>query len=406
MFARTSETEEKKNIRTRLRDLHTHIHHLQTRFLQFIKEISGYRVVRVFRNYSAFSIVASSALLVSASNFAQGKDSNSLLFGYVNGDTASEISLSSKHRIAAQTSKKENLSLVPLASAVSRGGDPTQKDETSLLDIESLRLGNQVMLSSQMSAIAKDPEEDGGVKIYTVESGDTVSGIAAKNNITINTILWANDMDNVDQIKPGDQLFILPVAGLSYAVKSGDTIDTIAAKFKAEKDKIIAFNELPATGEIQAGDVIIIPDGKKDEIVRPANPAVGLERRQYATSAGGSATDISSGFRRLDGRAGAGHRFPYGYCTWYVAQKRYVPWSGNAGTWLYKAKALGYRTGRAPAVGAIVVTTENRYYGHVAIVEKVSGGNITVSEMNYTGWAKTDRRVLSASSRVIKGFIY
>jgi len=89
-----------------------------------------------------------------------------------------------------------------------------------------------------------------------------------------------------------------------------------------------------------------------------------------------------------------------------VAQKRYVPWSGNAGTWLYKAKALGYRTGRAPAVGAIVVTTENRYYGHVAIVEKVSGGNITVSEMNYIGWAKTDRRVLSATSRVIKGYIY
>ena len=154
---------------------------------------------------------------------------------------------------SAQTSKKENLSLVPLANT-GIGGDPTEKDETSLLDIEGRTLGNQVMLSSQMSAIAKDPEEDGGVKIYTVEQGDTVSGIAAKNSITVNTILWANDMDNVDQIKPGDQLYSLPVAGLSYAVKSGDTIDTIAAKFKAEKDKIIAFNELPANGEIEAGD--------------------------------------------------------------------------------------------------------------------------------------------------------
>ena len=406
LFARASETEEKKNRQTRLRDLHTHIHHLQTRLIQFIKEISGYRVVRVFRNYSAFSIVASSALLVSASNFTQGKDSNSLLFGYVSGATASEATLSSKHRIAAQTSKKENLSLVPLANT-GIGGDPTEKDETSLLDIEGRTLGNQVMLSSQMSAIAKDPEEDGGVKIYTVEQGDTVSGIAAKNSITVNTILWAHDIDNVDQIKPGYQLFILPVAGLSYAVKSGDTIDTIAAKFKAEKDKIIAFNELPANGEIEAGDTIIIPGGKKDEVA-PSNAASGstLERRQYATSAGGTAADISSGFRKLDGKAGTGHRFPYGYCTWYVAQKRYVPWSGNAGTWLYKAKALGYRTGRAPAVGAIVVTTENRYYGHVAIVEKVSGGNITVSEMNYIGWAKTDRRVLSAPSRVIKGYIY
>lgn len=405
VFFGTSEAEERIDVSDRLKDAHTRIHHLQTRFLQFIKEISGYRVVRVFRNYSAFSIVASSALLVSASNLTHGKDSESLLLGYVSGATASEESFSAKHRIAAQTNKEDNLSLVPLASASNRV-DPEQKDGTSLLDISSLALQNQVMLSTETSAITRDPEEDGGVKIYTVVSGDTVGGIATANGITINTVLWANDLDNVDQIKPGDQIFILPVAGLSYAIKSGDTIESIATTFKAEKEKIIAFNELPANGEITVGEVIIIPGGKKDEPVPSTASGSGLERRQYATPAGGTATDISSGFKKLDGKAGAGHRFPYGYCTWYVAQKRYVPWRGNAGTWLYQAKALGYRTGRTPAVGAIVVTTENRFYGHVALVEKVSGGNITVSEMNYVGWGKTDRRVLSASSRVIKGYIY
>lgn len=368
--------------------------------------MSGYRVVRLFRNYSAFSIVASSALLVSASNLTQGKETGSLLFGYVSGQTVLEDSLSQKHRIAAQTTKKENLSLVPLANAVSTI-DPTEKDDTSLFDVENVSSQNQIMLSSQAgSSIAKDPEEDGGVKIYTVEAGDTVSGIASKNGITVNTILWANDLDNVDQIMPGDQIFILPIAGLTYVVKSGDSLDSIASKYKADKAKIIAFNELPATGDIEVGDLIIIPDGRKDEELKPAPSEETIPRRQYATSAGGVATDISGGLRKLEGKAGSGHRFPYGYCTWYVAQKRYVPWSGNAGTWLYKAKAMGYRTGRAPAPGAIMVTTENRYYGHVAVVEKVSGGNIVVSEMNYTGWAKTSRRVLSASSRAIKGFIY
>ncbi len=408
IFGRGIEGTEKKWSTTfSLHALHTRIHRFQTRFLVFIKEVSGYRVVRLFRSYSAFSIVTSSALLVSASNFTQGKDSESLLFGYINGQgSAVEANLSPKHRIAAQVSKKENLSLVPLQNAVNTI-DPEQKDETSLFDIESSALQNQVMLSTQSgSGIARDPEEDGGVKIYTILSGDTVSGIAAKNGITVNTILWANDMDNVDQIKPGDQIFILPVAGLTYAVKSGDTLDSIATKYKADKEKIIAFNELPANGEIEPGSVIIIPDGKKDDVPKPTTPDSGLERRQYATSTGGAATDISSGFKRLDGKAGSGHRFPYGYCTWYVAQKRYVPWNGNAGTWLYKAKALGYKTGRTPAVGAMVVTTENRFYGHVALVEKVSGDNITVSEMNYTGWAKKSSRTLSGSSRVIKGFIY
>lgn len=402
LLTRTPHEEKAMTLSGHLKNLHTRTHSSQKHFLQFIKELSGYRVVRVFRNYSAFSIVASSTLLVSASNFTQGKDADSLLFGYVNGDTVSEQSLSAKHRIAAQTSKKENLSLVPLASTASTI-DPNQKDDTSFFDMQGQAGGNQIILSTE-SAIARDPEEDGGVKIYTVESGDTVSGIATKNGITVNTILWANDLDNVDQIKPGDQIFILPVAGLSYAVKQGDTIDTIAASFKAEKSKIIAFNELPANGKITVGDVIIIPDGRKEEVVKPT-PAGTLERRQYASSAGGTATDISSG-RKLDGKAGTGHRFPYGWCTWYVAQKRYVPWSGNAGTWLYKAKALGYQTGRTPRVGSIMVTTENRFYGHVALVEKVSGDTITVSEMNYVGWAKTSRRTLSASSRAIKGFIY
>ncbi len=360
--------------------------------------------MRVFRSYSAFSIVASSALLVSASNFAQGQESGNILLGYAGSRASAAETPSGKHKIIAQPSKKENLALVPLASAHT-GVDPEAKDDTTLFDVEAASLGSQVVLAPQAQDIAKDPEEDGGVKIYTVASGDTLGSIAAAHSITINTILWANDLENADEIKPGDQIFILPVAGLSHVVKGGESLEDIAKEFQADKEKIIAFNSLPANGELKSGDTIIIPDGrKKEEEQESSTQNDGLERRQYATSTGGTAVDISSSVPK--GRAGAGHRFPYGYCTWYVAQKRYIPWGGNAGTWLYNAKAMGYRTGKAPAVGSIVVTTENRYYGHVAIVEKVSGGTITVSEMNYSGWGKTTRRTLAASSRVIKGYIY
>ncbi len=61
---------------------------------------------------------------------------------------------------------------------------------------------------------------------------------------------------------------------------------------------------------------------------------------------------------------------------------------------------------KTPRKGAIVVTTENRYYGHVALVEKVSKDTITVSEMNYMGFAKTSRRTIPINSRVIRGYIY
>lgn len=380
----------------------TAVHRIQREVLESAKGGFGGSVLKSFREYGAFSLVVSSALLVSVTNVTQEQGSESPVFGYFR-DTVAEASEMPRKQFASTQSAKTSLSLAPLATGTS-AVDPSEKDTAEEVGGVSFQSG--VLLSAQTDAsIAKDPEEEGGVSIYTVASGDTVSGIAAKHGITVNTILWANDLDNVDSIRPGDQIFILPVAGLSHKVASGETIDAIASKYKAERDKIIAFNNLPANGELKAGETIIIPEGYKE--VPQAAPDQGLARRQYASSSGaGSVLDISSGFKKLEGKAGTGHRFPYGYCTWYVAQKRYVPWGGNAGTWLYHARAMGYKTGKTPTKGSIVVTTDNAYYGHVALVEKVSGGTITVSEMNYRGWGKVNTRVIATNSRSIKGYIY
>jgi surface antigen len=374
-------------------------HHIQRETLNGLKNGFWGRILGLFRTYGSFSLVVSSALLVSVTNVAHERGA-SPIFGYFpEGGTPS---IAAGKRFAENTTK-ESLSLVPLATP-STAVDLSAKTT----DEGNVAFQNGALLSSHAeNSIARDPEEGGGVSIYTVADGDTVSGIAAKFGITVNTILWANDLANVDSIKPGDQIFILPVAGLSYTVASGDTIDSIAAKYKADRGNIISYNSLPANGDLTVGDSIVIPGGLKEAPKPVVSPSVGLERRQYASStSAGQVTDVSPATRTPDGRAGSGHSFPYGYCTWYVAQKRYVPWSGNAGTWIFNARSMGYRTGKAPSRGAIVVTTENRYYGHVALVESVSGDSITVSEMNYARWGKVDRRVIPLSSRAIKGYIY
>lgn len=347
------------------------------------------------RNYSAFAVVVSSSLLVAATNVASGKVNSGFLFGYLD-DSSEPQNIES--RISGQADKKNDLALVPL-SKPNTAVDPEYKEEK----VQSVVNEQGIMMVSGGANPMQDPEEEGGVKMYVVQSGDTLGSIAQKNNISVNTLLWANDIENVDSIMPGDTMFILPISGIKYVIKSGDNIDSIANKYKAEKDKIIAFNDLPANGDIEVGKEIIIPDGQ-GEAPKPAPSSQSLiDKRQYANASGG--TPQITG-RTPKGKAGAGHRFPYGYCTWFVAQKRYVPWGGNAGTWLYHAKAMGYATGKSPRVGSIVVTTENRYYGHVAYVEKVGNGSITISEMNYVGYAKTSRRTISTSSRVIKGYIY
>lgn len=351
----------------------------------------------MFRNYSALIVVISSALLVSATNFAAGKESSGFLFGYFGNSDNYDNPLANK--MSLQTNKKADLSLVQLAQA-STAPDPTAKDDGQ---DQNLVMQGQALVAGT-GPVRKDPEEDGGVKIYEVQKGDTVSSIAAANKITINTILWANNLDNVDSIMPGDKLFILPVAGLSYTVQKGDDIDSIAKKYKADKDKIIAFNDLPANGDLTSGQDIIIPDGEGElpkSAITPTTPSSGGP----AIAAPRPYESFGTPGKQVGPSTGSGHAFPYGYCTWYVAQKRNIPWSGNAGTWLYHAKSMGYATGRTPKVGSIMVSSES-WWGHVAIVQSVSGSSFTVSEMNVKGWGKVDYRTIDTSYRAIKGFIY
>ncbi len=90
--------------------------------------------------------------------------------------------------------------------------------------------------------------------------------------------------------------------------------------------------------------------------------------------------------------------YVWGNCTRYVASRRQVPGNwGNANTWLPRAKQAGWATGTVPAVGAIA-WTPNGPYGHVAVVEEVSGNRVRVAEMNFIGLNRISTRWVPASS--------
>ncbi len=98
---------------------------------------------------------------------------------------------------------------------------------------------------------------------YEVQNGDTISSIAKQFDISINTILWANNLSSRSLIKPGMKLRILPISGVEHTIKKRETLNSIALYYKADIDKIIEFNNLPADGKVVAGKSIIIPDGIK-----------------------------------------------------------------------------------------------------------------------------------------------
>jgi surface antigen len=88
-----------------------------------------------------------------------------------------------------------------------------------------------------------------------------------------------------------------------------------------------------------------------------------------------------------------------------VAQRRYIPWGGDARTWIYKAPQYGFATGNEPKLGAIMVTREGSYYGHVAYIEAVNDPYVTISEMSLGRGIKTIRTLQKDDWRII-GYIY
>jgi LysM repeat protein len=60
-------------------------------------------------------------------------------------------------------------------------------------------------------------------------------------------------------IKPGQDLTILPVDGITYTMKATDTLESVAKKYGVNIDDLMEVNDLELTTDAQVGDNIVIP---------------------------------------------------------------------------------------------------------------------------------------------------
>ena len=112
----------------------------------------------------------------------------------------------------------------------------------------------------------------GEVTEYRVQEGDTVSSIAQKFGVSIDTIVWENNLKSAASLKPQQILRILPVTGVKYKVSRGETIYSIAKKFQVDAQNIIdyPFNTFSDDEKfaLLAGQDLVIPDGvKPNEVI-------------------------------------------------------------------------------------------------------------------------------------------
>jgi len=119
---------------------------------------------------------------------------------------------------------------------------------------------------------------------YSVQDGDTLSVIADKFGVSMDTIRWSNS-DKIKSVKTvlkaGDTLMIPPVTGVVHKVRSGETVYSIAKKYDISAQGIVdfPFNEFSndETFALAVGQTLMVPDGVVPD-VQPWSPTSGLAR--------------------------------------------------------------------------------------------------------------------------------
>lgn len=157
-------------------------------------------------------------------------------------------------------------------------------------------LTNKDALTAEMGALGTladliDIPATDTISTYVVESGDTLSTIAQKFNVSQNTIRWANNLNTKSVLRVGQKLTILPVTGVRHTVVRGDSVSSIAKKYKGDAQEIANYNGIAVSDGLSIGTIIIIPDG---EIT--TNPAIPVAVRANIPRNQTSGVSATSGY--------------------------------------------------------------------------------------------------------------
>ncbi len=207
------------------------------------------------------------------------------------------------------------------------------------------------------------------VVTYIVQPDDNLSQIANDFGISVNSLIWANNLKDSDYLSPGQELKIPPVSGVIHVVKKGDTVQSIAKKYSGDEEKIIEFNGLPRDGALQLGQDVIVPEGK----IQIAGQLVPYSSRVR--------------FAHLPDKGGFFFLPTQGYNWGLIHGRNGIDLANLCGTPIY-----------ASAPGAVIAAQQTGWNGGAGKYIKISHGD----EL-YTLYAHLSRLLISGGESVVRG---
>jgi len=221
----------------------------------------------------------------------------------------------------------------------------------------------------------------GEISIYTVKDGDSLSEIAEMHGVSMDTVLWANDIRDASTIRIGDELIILPVSGVRHTVKSGDNLSSIAKKYGSNADDIALYNGMEVSDVLAIGTEVVIPDGafpsssgSKSVAKTPSKSSAGSAKSSSSTGKfgnplpGAPITQANHGYNAVDLDGETGDPI-YASASGDIIIAKGSGWNGGYGTYIVVDHGGGVQT----------------LYAHMSKLE-ISGGRIEKGEViGYVG---------------------
>lgn len=137
----------------------------------------------------------------------------------------------------------------------------------NISDPDTIQIGQELVVYDN-----GDNDSGGGsnpdTTTYTVQSGDTLSGIAVKFDMTQSELQELNNISDPNSIQVGQKLKVYDNGGndeeeptpnaTTYVVQSGDSLSGIAVKFDMTLSEIQSLNNISDPDKIQIGQVLTV----------------------------------------------------------------------------------------------------------------------------------------------------
>ncbi len=130
--------------------------------------------------------------------------------------------------------------------------------------------GEDVLLAYLAPADSPAPAAQGGPPLtlqtstYTVQAGDTLSGIAQRLGLAMDTLISFNGIQDARALKVGSRLQLPNANGLKYRVRRGDSLEAVASRFGVDLNDLLDWNSLESS-LIVPGQELFLPGARLSE---------------------------------------------------------------------------------------------------------------------------------------------